>query len=74
MFEIFNVQKREIRFTLGLDAAKNTYFTKKVADKSSSESNFVQKSPRAHMSISPSSGAGSPKDLPFALISKMANL
>ncbi len=53
----FNIQKREIRLPLGLNAAKNTYFTKKATDKSSLGSNFGQKSPRAHKSISPSSGA-----------------
>ncbi len=40
---------------------------KKVVDKSSSESNFVQKILRAHISISPRSGARGFKDLPFAL-------
>ncbi len=53
----YNVQKREIRFTLELNAAKNTHFRKNASNKSCSESNFVQKSPRAHMSISPTSGA-----------------
>ncbi len=56
MFEI-NVQKREIRFTLGLNAAKNSQFLKKTSNKSCSKSKNAQKSPRAHMSISPTSGA-----------------
>ncbi len=66
----YNVQKQKIRFTLGLNIAKNTYFTKKALDKSSLESNFVQKSPQAHMSISPSSGDRGSKGLPFALHSR----
>ncbi len=52
----YNAQKREIRFTLGLNAAKNTHYMKKALNKSCLEMNFLQKSLRAHMSISPTSG------------------
>ncbi len=38
-------------FNLVLNAAKNTNHRKKVSNKSCSEFNFVQKSPRAHVSI-----------------------
>ncbi len=48
-----NVQKYEIRFTMELNAAKNTYYIKKTSNKSCSELNFTQKSARVHMSISP---------------------
>ncbi len=41
----------------GLNAAKNTRSIEKASNKSCSESNFVQKSQWAHMSISPTSGA-----------------
>ncbi len=37
--------------------AKNTHQIKKVSNKSCSELDFVQKSPRGHMSIFPQSGA-----------------
>ncbi len=53
----YYVQKREIRFTLGLKVAKNTHNIKKASKKSSSELNFVQKSPQAQMSFSHRSGA-----------------
>ncbi len=52
-----NVQKWEIRFTLGLNTAKITHYMKKASNKSCSELNFIQKSPGLHMSISPTSGA-----------------
>ncbi len=65
----FNVQNWEIRFILGLSDAKNTqYIKKKASDKSCLELDFVQKSPRAHKSISPMSGAGgiqSKSNFPF---------
>ncbi len=56
----YNVQKWKIRFTLWLNAAKNTPDIKK----SCLELNFIQKSPRAHTSISspPPSGARGSKD------------
>ncbi len=50
------VLKCQIAFNLGLSVAKNTQHTKKASIKSSSELNFVQKSPRAHMFISSKSG------------------
>ncbi len=53
----YKVQKWKIGFTLGLSAAKNMHYIKKVSNKSCSELNFAQKSTRAHMSISPTSGA-----------------
>ncbi len=44
-------------FTSGVNAAKNTHLMKKKAsNRSFSLSNFAQKSPRAHMSIPPTSG------------------
>ncbi len=39
----YNVQKQEIRFTLRLNTAKNTYFMKKASNKSCLKSNFAQK-------------------------------
>ncbi len=51
------VLKCLITFNLGLNAAKNTHHTKKASIKSSAELNFLQKSPRAHMFISPQSVA-----------------
>ncbi len=39
----YNVQKREIRFTLGINATKNTHYNKKASNKSCWELNFVQK-------------------------------
>ncbi len=38
----YNVQKLKIRFTLGLNTAKNTHYTKKASNKSCSERNFEQ--------------------------------
>ncbi len=55
--EYYNVEKRKSRFTLGLDAEKNTHRIKKGSYKYCSELNFVQKSPRSHLSICPWSGA-----------------
>ncbi len=44
MFESYNVHKWEIRFTLGLSAAKNTHnIKKKASNKNCSELNFVLK-------------------------------
>ncbi len=44
--------------SLGLNATKNTHHMgKKTLNKRCSELNFVQKSPREHMFISPQSGA-----------------
>ncbi len=57
LLKSYNVQKLEIRLTLGLSAAKNMHFMKKSFNKSSSKSNFAQKSPRAHLSTSATSGA-----------------
>ncbi len=48
----YNVQKRQIIFTLGLNAAKNTDFIKKVSRKSCLEINSLQKSNRLHVTIS----------------------
>ncbi len=56
------VLKCQITFNLRLNTAKNTHHTKKASIKSSSELNFVQKSPRAHMFISPKSGGRASKD------------
>ncbi len=55
-------QKRGSRFSLGLDAAKNTHCIKKKINKSCSKLNFVQKSPRVHMSTSPPVELGGSKD------------
>ncbi len=49
-------------FTLGLNTAKNTHCLKKASNKTCSKSNLAQKSLRAHMSISPMSGARGPED------------
>ncbi len=54
----YNVQKKEIGFTSGFNAAKNTHYIKKTSNKSCSELNFVQTNPGARMSISPTSRAG----------------
>ncbi len=56
--ESYNVQKWEIGFTLRLNNAKITHYIKKGSNKSCLELNFVQKSPRAQVSIFPTSGAG----------------
>ncbi len=53
----YNVQKWGIEFTLGFNAAKKHIASKKASNKSCSELNFIQKSPRAHMLISHMSGA-----------------
>ncbi len=59
------VLKRKNTFNLGLNVAKYTHQIKKASNKSYSELNyFVQKSPRAHMSISPWSGATRLERLP----------
>ncbi len=42
-----DIQKPESRYSLGLDAAKNTH--KAYLNKSCSKLNFVQKNPRAHI-------------------------
>ncbi len=52
----------ETEFNLGLNTAKNMHQIKKNSNKSCSELNFVPKSPRAHTSISPSSGAQGSRD------------
>ncbi len=52
----YNVQKRQITFTLWLDTAKNTDYMEKTSDKSCLELNFLQKSQWAHMSTFPQSG------------------
>ncbi len=44
-------------YFLGLNTAEIRILLKKASNKSCSELNFIQKSPRAHMSISPQSGA-----------------
>ncbi len=66
--KLYNVQKWEIGFTFGLNAAKNTHYVKKGSNKSCLELNFVQKSSRAHMSISPASGAGAPQISTFEIV------
>ncbi len=58
----YNVQKWESRFSLGLDATKNTHRIKKALNKICSKLNFVQKSQRAHMCIPPGVGLGGSKD------------
>ncbi len=51
------VLKLESRCNLGLNTAKHVEdIKKKVSNKSSSEFNFLQKTQRAHMSVSPRSG------------------
>ncbi len=57
-YKNYNVQKRENRFSLGLNAAKNTHRLKKVLNKSCSKLNFIQKCLRGRMYISSWSGAG----------------
>ncbi len=52
------VLKWENTFNLGFNTTTNTHHTKKASSKSCSELNFVPKSPRAHMSTTPGSGAG----------------
>ncbi len=47
------VIKLQIIFNLALNAGENTYPIKKASNKSCSELNFVQKSPRARMSYLP---------------------
>ncbi len=51
------VLKCQITFNLGLSAAKDTNHINKSSIKSCLELNFLQKSSRAHISISPKSGA-----------------
>ncbi len=46
----------QIIFNLGLNVAKNKHHMKKASNKSCSKLNFVQKSPRAHLSICRGSG------------------
>ncbi len=46
------VLKRKNSFKLGLNAAKNTHQIKKASNKSCLKLNFLQKSPRVHMSTS----------------------
>ncbi len=54
----YNVEKRKSRFTLGINVAENKHrIQKKGSNKRCVELNFVQKSLRTHMSISPQSGA-----------------
>ncbi len=53
----YNVHKWDSRFTLGLDAGKNTYYIINASTKSGRELNSIQKSKWAHMSISLQSGA-----------------
>ncbi len=53
----YYVQKQQIIFSLGIYAAKNTHHMKKASNKSCSKLNFVQKSPRAHLSICRGCGA-----------------
>ncbi len=48
----YNVPKRQIIFTLGLNAAKNTDIMKEASSKSSLELNCLQKSHWLHMCIS----------------------
>ncbi len=47
----------QITFNFGLNTAKNAHPVKKAWNKSCSELNFLQRSLRAHMSVSPQSGA-----------------
>ncbi len=50
--KFYYVQKWEIIFIVGLNAAKNMHYIKKASNKSCSELNFVQKSP-GHICLSP---------------------
>ncbi len=52
-----NGENWKSRFSLGPNAAKNRHRIKKASNKSCLSLNFVQKSPGAHISISPQSGA-----------------
>ncbi len=56
-----NVQKRQSRFTLVFDTAKNTHYVKKASNKICSGFNLVQKSHGTHTSIFYRSGGGAPK-------------
>ncbi len=47
----FSMKKWESRFTLQLNAAKNTHHIQKSLKKNCLELNFLQKSPRTHMFI-----------------------
>ncbi len=47
------VLKWQNTFNSGLNTAKNTHHTKKASIKSSSELNFIEKSPQAHMFTCP---------------------
>ncbi len=49
------VQKRQITGNVVRNVVKNTHHMKKASNKSCLELNFVQKSPRVHISISPRS-------------------
>ncbi len=62
------IQKRQCRFTLKLNTAKNMHYVKSFLNKSCSELNFVQKSQWAHMSVFLSSGA---RELPKIAVFKL---
>ncbi len=65
--ESYAVRKQQNIFNVGLNAAKNMCLSRKASNKSWSESHFVQKSLRVHMSISPCSGARELERLIFAV-------
>ncbi len=67
----YNVQKWQITFTLGLNAAKNNFYVEKGSSKSCLELNFLQKSQWAHMFISHWSGV---KELERLILLKYYNV
>ncbi len=62
----YNVLKRESRFTLGLNAAKNTDYRKKISNKICGEFNFLQKTQLADRYISLRNGAKELQRLPYS--------
>ncbi len=68
-FKDYIVLKWEIRFIFRLNTAEITNYIKSCSNKSCFELNFVQKSPWAHMSIFPTSGAwGAPNIYTFEIL------
>ncbi len=64
----YNVQKRQITFTLGLNTVKNTAYMEKASSKSCIELNSLQKSQWAQMSTSLGVELGAPKTGMFEIL------
>ncbi len=56
--DCYNVWKGGNRLTLGLSAAKNTNYMKKISNQSCSDFHFLEKTQWAHMSIFPRPWSG----------------